>query len=179
MKDYILFIPPVEVSEKKPREWSANEARLYFNWFMSVKDDRVEYMLTAIDETLTNNSLEDIKRIGETITNVLSEEPFSENIEGELIITNRGLALVADLSLLISKLIIKDYTQITWKIVKRPLRDISYNLPAMFGFPLVGHRELIGAAIMNAKAILRGERDSSIWLKMYQSAIDLINGNTE
>jgi len=177
MKDYLLFIPPTEVLEKKPREWSASEAKLYFNWFMSIKADRVEYMLTTIDESLTGNSSVDIKRISNKVTELLFKKPFSEKIDNVPVITNQGLALVADLSLLISQLIITDYPQVTWKIVKRPLRDISYNLPAIFGFPLVGYRELMRAAIVNAKSILNGEKDSSIWLKMYQSSVDLINGN--
>jgi hypothetical protein len=169
MKDYIFFIPPAEVVEKKARDWSNKEAKLYFDWLMSVKEDRIEYMLTVLDETLTENSEADIQRIGEKITQLLFTFPFSDKLENEYAITNKGLALVVDLSLLISKLIIEHYPQIKWCIVKRPKRDFSYNLPALFGFPIIEYRDPIGAAVSNAKAILQREKDSSIWLTMYKS----------
>jgi hypothetical protein len=173
MKDYILFIPPLEIAEKKVQEWSAKEAKLYFDWFISTKDDRVEYFLTVMDEELTNRPEEDLKRIGEKVTKLLFEPPFSEKDGNEQIITNKGLALVADLSLLISQLIILKHPQITWKIVKAK-KDISYNLPAMFEFPMYKHIELIRGAIANAKAILRNEKTASIWVEMYTYVVDLI-----
>jgi hypothetical protein len=174
MKDYILFIPPEEVASVKAKLWNAKQAKDYFNWFNSVKDDRVEYLLTSIDETLTGNHMIDIKRIGKKVTNFLKKPPFSAPKDGELAITNKGLALIADLSLLISKLIIEKHPQIIWKIVKRPKGDISYNLPALFEFPLIGHIELMGGSIVEAKAILRGEKTDSIWLDIYEYAINLI-----
>jgi hypothetical protein len=173
MKDYILFIPPLEIAEKKVQDWSVKEAKLYFDWFISTKDDRVEYLLTAMDEELTNRPEEDMKRIGEKVTKLLFERPFSEKDENEPVITNKGLALVADLSLLISQLVILKHPQIIWKIVKAK-KNVSYNLPAMFEFPMYKHMELIGAAIVNAKAILRGEKTASIWVEMYTEVVDLI-----
>jgi len=175
MKDYILFIPPLAVADKKARDWSAKEARIYYDWFISVKDYRIEYLLTVIDETLRFSPEADLKRIGETITLLLFHQPFSERKDNKLIITNMGLALVADFALLISMLIMKKNDKISWKIVKRPKRDISYNLPAMFGFPIIQHIELIGASVANAKAILAGMKTSSVWVEMYRYAIDLID----
>ena len=176
MKDYILFIPPIEVSEIRSRLWNSKQAKIYFDWFVSVKDDRVEYLLTVLDETLTSDAEADLDRISKKVTNLLFKPPFSEDQENELIITNKGLAMVADLSLLISKLIIQRQPEVTWKIVKRYKNDIAYNLPAMFGFPIIEHVELIGPAIVNAKAILTGEKSSAIWLEMYKYAINLLNG---
>jgi len=176
MKDYIFFIPPLEIAEKKPKEWTAKEARLYFDWLMSVKDDRVDYLLTCLDEVLTDNSLVDIERIGKKVTKLLFEPPFSDRENDVSTITNKGLALVADMALLISQLVIKDCPQITWKIVKRPKTNGAYNLPALFEIPLIKHIEMIGAAITNAKAILRNEKTFSTWVKMYEHSIGYING---
>jgi hypothetical protein len=175
MKDYALFIPPAEVATTKARLWNSKQAQLYFNWFLSTKDDRVEYLFTSLDESLTKNLEEDIVRIGDKVTNLLFESPFSENEKDKVNLTNQGFALVADLSLLISKLIITKHPQLTWKIVKRPKSDISYNLPAMFDFPIYGHIELMGGAIMSAKAILQGMKTSSIWLETYRHVIGLID----
>jgi hypothetical protein len=177
MKDYIFFKPPDEVASIKAKLWDAKQAKVYFDWFISVKDDRVEYLLTSTDENLTGNHTIDLKRIGKKVTSFLQKPPFSGLENGELVITNKGLALIADLSLLISKLIIERHPQIIWKIVKRPKGDISYNLPALFEFPLVGHIELMRGSIAEAKAILRGEKTDSIWLEIYEYAINLIKQN--
>ncbi len=174
MKDYIPFIPPDDVVTIKARLWNAKESKIYFDWFISIKDDRVEYLLTSIDEDLTGNNEIDIERVGRKVSSILQKPPFSELKEGELIITNKGLALIADLSLLISKLIIKSCPQITWKIVKKPKGNISYNLPALFEFPLISHLELMGGSIVEAKAILRGDKTDAIWLEIYKYAINLI-----
>ncbi|MCD8742392.1 hypothetical protein LT679_17410 [Mucilaginibacter roseus] len=174
MKDYILFIPPEEVSAIKARLWTTKQAKTYFDWLMSVKDDRVDYLLTCIDESLTGDHKNDIERVSKKITYILKKPVFSELKEGDAIITNRGLAIVADLSLLISKLIINTHPQLKWKIVKQPKRDISYNLPALFEFPIIRHIELMGGCIAEAKAILRGEKSESIWLEIYEYATGLI-----
>jgi hypothetical protein len=177
MKDYILFIPPIDVIGKDPMIWNTKEAKHYFNWFISIKDDRVDHLLTSIDEVLTDDPEADVKRIGKKVTDFLFGYPFSNQEESKLIITNKGLALAADLSLLIAKLIMENHPQITWGIVKRPKRDISYNLPALFGFPIVEHLELMGASIRYARAILESNNTSSVWVEMYNYAMELINGD--
>ncbi|SMD45752.1 hypothetical protein SAMN00777080_4419 [Aquiflexum balticum DSM 16537] len=99
IKDYPLFIPPKEVNSKKPREWSYTEAKVYFDWFMSVKDDRVEYLLTVLDEDLTCDNEKSLKRIGQKVFDLLHKEPFSTDESSGKVITNKGLALAADISL--------------------------------------------------------------------------------
>ncbi|MDR6943447.1 hypothetical protein [Mucilaginibacter pocheonensis] len=68
MKDYIFFKPPDEVANIKAKLWNTKQAKVYFDWFISVKDDRVEYLLTSIDETLTGNHKIDIRRIGKKVS---------------------------------------------------------------------------------------------------------------
>lgn len=175
LKDYPLFIPPREVHSKKPREWTPDEAKLYFDWLMSVKDDRVEYLITVFDEAFTGDIEADLIRLGQKVYNSLHEEPFSsEELTGRSI-TNRGLALAADMSLLVSKLIIQKQPEISWNIVKKPKSDISFHLPALFGFPKLGHIETMAGSIANAKAILRGEEESDVWWRMFKYAEDIWN----
>jgi len=76
MKDYIFFKPPDEVASIKAKLWDAKQAKVYFDWFISVKDDRVEYLLTSTDENLTGNHTIDLKRIGKKVTSFL-QKPHS------------------------------------------------------------------------------------------------------
>lgn len=174
IKDYPLFIPPEEVNSKKPREWSYEEAKMYFDWFMSVKDDRVEYLLTVFDEEVACDNEKYLKRIGQKVFDVLHKEPFSTDESSGKAITNRGLALAADMALLVAKLIMQKYPGIKWNIVKSPKSDVSFHLPALFKFPKLGHIETIGGSIANSKAILRGEETYDIWWKMFKYADDIL-----
>jgi hypothetical protein len=77
INDYPLFIPPEEVNSKKPRDWSYKEAKMYFDWFMSVKVDRLEYLLTVLDEDVSCDNGECLKRVGQKVFDILHKEPFS------------------------------------------------------------------------------------------------------
>lgn len=178
MKDYALFIPPKELATKKAREWTSIEAKDYFKWFISVKEIRVKYLLTTIDEQLTNDPDEDIKRIGSKVTLLLQHTPFSMSNGVEEVLTNEGHALAADMGLLISKLVIENYPQIKWGIVKRPTRDISFHLPALFGFLMIDHIELIGPSIVHAKEIISGETANQIWYEMFSKVVEAIEPDT-
>ncbi len=147
---------------------------MYFDWFMSVKDYRVEYFLTVLDEDISCDNEECLKRVGQKVFDILQKEPFSTDELSGKVITNKGLALAADVSLLISKLIIKNHAELKWGIVRSPKRDLSFHLPAIFKFPKLGHLELIGASIVNSKAILRGEETSDVWWRMFKYADDVL-----
>lgn len=175
LKDYPLFIPPPEVHSKKPREWTSDEAKLYFDWFMSVKDDRVEYLTTVFDEAFTGNIEADLKKIGQKVYETLKKEPFSSEESTGKTITNMGLAIATDMALLVSRIIISKHPKIKWGIVKKPKSDISYQLPALFEFGKRGPVELIRVSIVNARAILRGEEKSDIWWRMFKYADDILN----
>lgn len=174
VKDYPLFIPPSEVHSKKPREWNSIEAKIYFDWFMSVKDDRVDYLLTVFDEVFTGNIEADLKRLGQDVYETLKKEPFSSEEPTGKTITNTGLAIATDMALLVSRMIINKHPKIKWGIVKKPKRDISYQLPALFEFGERGPVELVRVSIVNARAILRGEERSDIWWRMFKYADDIL-----
>ncbi len=49
IKTYPLFMPPIELAEKGHINWTKKEARQYFEWFMSIKDIRLEFFLNFFD----------------------------------------------------------------------------------------------------------------------------------
>lgn len=47
---YPLFVPPsLLLSKPKARYWSREDAKIYFDWLMSVADGRVAFLLEHID----------------------------------------------------------------------------------------------------------------------------------
>lgn len=53
MKDYPLFIPPGELSEKIPKQWNSKEAEQYFNWLLSIIEERTNNLLDYFEEKIT------------------------------------------------------------------------------------------------------------------------------
>lgn len=162
---YPLFIPPEQFFSTKNFDWSLKDAKEYFNWFMSVKAERsaqyLEYLSISGDEL-------DLLLLCERIYSTLSDKEFSfSDDEGILRLTNEGYAFAADTSIVLSDYIINRYKpDVYWDIVKKPKSDISYHLPALFGFRKLPYVELMRASVSNYLFLLRGKESSDIWIRM-------------
>ncbi len=171
MKDYPLFLLPEGVPISHSRDWTAGQAKIYFDWFLSVKDDRLNYMLTAIDEELTKNDENDLKRIGQKVSDLLFELPFSTLDNDIHTITNKGLALAADMGILTSSLISLALPEVRWEILKKPKSDMSFRLPVMVGLSNSRYVEPIRYSTSYARAILERESDGDIWWKLFEGCV--------
>ena len=160
---YPLFIPPEKFFDTKNFDWSLNESKEYFKWFISIKDKR-------LDEYLEFLSIEkyDVDALGDKMFDLLFDKEFSALAEdGKLDLTNAGFALAADTSLFISDCILWKYDgKVHWDIVRKPKSAISYHLPALFGFSKMPYIECMRGSISNARSILWGEIDRYIWREM-------------
>ena len=170
MKDYPLFIPPEQVHSIPQKNWNASQAELYFEWFMSVKDDRVNYLLTALNEVYSNDPESDLKRIGSKVYDELFKAPFSERENGTIKITNCGLAMAADVGILLANVLMFNNSHIKWEILKKPKSDLSYRLPVLTGFVGLDYIEPIRYSTGNSRAILMGEENADVWWKLYEAA---------
>lgn len=146
-------------------DWSLKDAKEYFNWFMSVKDERSARYLNYLSiqgEKLDFDVLG--KKIYETLYD--DEVSFRDDV-GVFRLTNAGYAFAADTSIVLSDYIIKKYNgKVYWDIVKKPKSDIAYHLPALFGFNKLPYIELMGASVSHAKSILKKEQESYVWKRM-------------
>lgn len=166
---YPLFVPPTSVNSKKPREWSYDEAKVYFEWLMKVKDDRVDFLRSFLDETNRSYSEQDLGIIGKKVCSKLLSEPFSAVDGSKRVLTNEGYALAADISLLLAEFILAKYPFLKWGIVQKPKKDLSFHLPALMPYPKYGHLELMRITTINAKNIITGEETCDIWLEIFHS----------
>jgi len=163
---YPLFVPPDEVSEKSHREWSKQDADIYFEWRMKSLDDRIRGLLCffGVPEhiQLDRGLLLDM---GQRAAPALLLEEFSSvDDSGERNLTYAGYALAADMGLLTAKILLRTVDTIQWTIIRKPKNDMLYNWPVLTGF---GGMDLepVGGSIAEAQGILLGVRGPDVWAR--------------
>ena len=171
MTDYPLFLFPSGVPLTPSHDWTSNESKIYFDWFLSVKDERANYLLTALDENLTGNAGNDIKRIGQKVYDHLFIAPFSNQTENGIKITNKGLALAADLGILTSNLVLSSVPKLSWERLEKGKRHVYFRLPVIVGFSDSSNVEPIRFSTSGARAILEGRLKSDIWFKFFEACL--------
>ena len=162
-QDYELFIPPGQLGEKTPAEWSSSEATAYAEWVHSCRHGRVKGLIRyfGMDESASPSAL--LGPIGEGAAAALNREPFSK--QGRL--TNLGYALAADMGLLVAAALQQGFPRLTWDIVQKPKSDVSFNQPVLVGFGSVP-LDPIQVSTTQAFGIVRGSRDGTAWQRVFE-----------
>ncbi|WP_339730424.1 hypothetical protein [uncultured Gimesia sp.] len=176
MKEDPLFVPPLELCQKNSREWTLKEARQYKDWLLASLDERVSFLLKFLNVPKTKNQdVEDfLSSAGKKAAQYLLLKEFSECVTEKKKLTDKGYALAADMGLLVAKILLeKSRDKIRWRVLRRPKREISYNLPVLEGFEL-NPLEPVGGSIAEAYGILRGQDDSNVWREIYVYWLDQI-----
>jgi len=173
MEEYPFLIPPSSLIGTKGRDRTKKQAKEYFDWLMSVREERVKGLLEYFGECLTGDSKADLLRIGSKVTDMLRHAPFCEYEDGKISLTERGAALAADMGLLIAALILRERPHITWGIEKRKL--ITYNMPVLAGFPIM-NPDPIRSGIAEAHSIVQGEQDSDCWWLLFDKWMEHTSG---
>jgi hypothetical protein len=136
MKDYPLFIPPEELAAKGAKKWTKREARAYFDWFQNEKEKRVENFLSFMRVQLTGSDETDLGRLAPMLYAEIGAFPFSEinEVTQRKKLTNMGLALAADMGLLMSGMLQAGHPELYWEIGSGPKSYHGYNLPVLKEF---------------------------------------------
>ena len=174
---YPAFVPPGDLATSDRWNWDLPFARRYLTWMRSSLEGRVATLLAhlQIDPSTASEALLD--RAGARAAQLLELPPYSNAELGELRLSPIGHALSADLGLLVAReLISASAGMLHWKVVRMPKRDVSYNLPALFGFTSGTFLEPVGGSIAEARAVLRGTRGSNAWLLMFEHWSSYIPG---
>lgn len=135
MKDYPLFIPPGELSEKIPKQWNSKEAEQYFNWLLSIIEERTNNLLDYFEEKNNGDFSTILGNMGIKEVKELSKKEFAVITETGPKLINRGYALAADMGLLVARFLLESCEgKVSWSIVKKPKNDMSCQLPVLIGF---------------------------------------------
>ena len=164
---YPLFIPPEPLLHRRPpKEWTDEQAKLYFHWLLSVEDLRVAGLLKELDLSPVGSEMEVeyLREAGSRVAARLPLPSFSTSRNKGWELTGQGSALAADMGLLVAQFLIKKSAmKIHWDVRKEPTRDASYNLPVLFGTHPRMALDPIGGSLAESKAILRGQSTANIW----------------
>lgn len=187
---YPPFDAPEQLSGKDPAEWKKAEARLYFDWLV----DQVEPRSTRLLQWLGVDDRPDhagvLREVGAAAVERLRSPAFSGpgtpvpvvlkghefDYDRGQVLTEQGLAFGADLGLLVTRYLLADFgDKVRFEIGGRPKSWIWHNRPVLSGGG-INPFDPTGASISNAYGVLRGERDASIWARMYEHAAATLDG---
>ena len=85
-------------------------------------------------------------------------------------LSDEGEAVAADLGLLVARYLLEDFgTTVRFEIGGLPKSWNCHNLPILTGRGL-NPFDPVGVSLANAFGVLRGERDETIWARVYEHA---------
>ena len=163
---YPLFAPPEELAEKGRMNWTSKEAGQYAKWLEQGLEARVKQLLEYVGGPLEGQPEPLLDAIGTKIATLLPRPQFSHGAPENPALTHQGYAMASDVGLLVAQLLLRDFPDVHWTVIRKPKSDMSYNLPALTGFGKI-HLEPVGASIAEAFAVLRGHRSCDTWRLIY------------
>lgn len=169
-RPYPLFSPPTAVADRPPRDRTAGDARLYFDWLTGSLPGRTADLVAFFHldhAALPPRDL--LLALGDRVAEELAGDGGSARTRGgESVLTSRGHALAADMGLLTARLILEAADGgIRWHIVDSPRGDRSFNLPVLTGFADELVLDPIAASIAEATGLLAGRRGPDAWARMF------------
>ena len=168
LKEYPLFIAPAHLASKGRKNWTAQEAAEYRQWLLGVLNERIEGLVTKLEEPCGALPSDHLMALGNKVVPLITNEPFSENDPTGRKLTNMGYALAADMGLLVAYYLLKALPdKLSWEIIRKPKSELSYNLPVLQGFSF-NYLDPIGGSVAEAFAILRGQKGADIWKRIYE-----------
>ena len=97
MKPYPLFIPPLHLAEKNRLAWSNAEANEYKRWLLAHIDERVQELVAYLHESRSETGRGLLRKLGRKTIHLLRNSSFAQSENGEVVLTNEGYALAADM----------------------------------------------------------------------------------
>jgi hypothetical protein len=170
-----------------PKHWNKAEARIYFDWTVEHVEPRSRGLLgwLGVEDRADHASV--LREVGAAAVELLRSprfsgpgEPTRVNLRGHEfdydqgpVLSDEGEALAADLGLLVARYLLEDFeTTVRFEIGGRPKSWIWHNLPILTGGGL-NPFDPVGVSLANAFGVLRGERDETIWARIYEQAAAL------
>lgn len=173
LTNYPLFAPPGALASKSHREWTVREAKQYFEWLLAHIDERATWLLSLIGirDSEEREPRQLLLDASQRVCTLLADPECSQQHAGSApVLTNVGYSLAADLGLLTAKQIQRASNfSFKWEIVRKPTRDVSYNLPVLrIGLDTY---DPVGVSISDALAVLAGRRTTDAWTKVFDSCV--------
>jgi len=168
---YNLFLPPEHLTQTKAYLWSKREAKEYFKWFLSIKDDRLNQFFKYLGREDADKG--DLLVIAREVENRINSFFLRERVNGErLDLTNEGYAIAVDFGLYLSRSLLQSHDNLYWDFVKKPKNDLNYHLPVIFGYSKpVEYFDSLGVSVTTWLAIINEEEKLEFFKTIFESAL--------
>jgi hypothetical protein len=178
---YPLFVPPDNLAAKSIASWSVADANRYREWLLGSMPGRIAVLKSTLSLPAGGTAESILVDAGRKMVALLSEPAASTPGRREVadlrgheitydtgpLLSIHGYAIAADVGLLMAELLTDRY-DLHWDVVRRPKRDIAYNLPALFGFGSCLHMEPVHISNVAALGVLDGSADETRWSGIYR-----------
>lgn len=133
--EYPLFLPSDKLADKGRENWSKNEAKDFFNWYISEIPNRVSMLLEYLEMDkvhlqTVNSSI--IPNLDEKVFKKLKEsKALTElNENGIIVLTNEGYAFLTDVASLFSYILLNKIPRLEFTIATGK-SNVYYNWPIL------------------------------------------------
>lgn len=169
---YPAYEPGGNLASAVASDWTEAEARRYLVWQTNVLDVRVRALLDFLGVEDAGPPRELLLTAGQRAALALKRHSASTSGEEGPTLTAEGLALAADMGLLVARELLRSSRgQLRWEVLRKPRTAAAFNLPVLVGDgkPFL---EPLRASIANAHAVVAGRRDGGIWARMFSERIN-------
>ena len=167
---YPIVMPPEHLRGLgKPRDWTPEKAQAHFDWFMALRRQRIDDLLSFFEVSYPAKGDEHnfLLELGKAVAETMCTEPNFRVTPEKKELTAPGLAMAYDMEVFVAELIVgSSEGVIKWMLLKKPPRALDLNLPVLVGLPTMKFEPIRGS-LTEAKAILRGAESSDIWARTY------------
>jgi hypothetical protein len=171
-----MLLPPENLrGYGQPHTWPREIAKAHFDWFMSIRERRIEIILDFFYATRPSRGSEYgfLSSLGAAVAEAICLQPNYRVVAGARELTAPGLAMAYDIAILVAELIIETSAGVVrWKLQSKRPTSVEFNLPVLTGRPPRCFFDPVGGSIVEAKAILRGQESGDIWAKTYSFWLD-------
>jgi hypothetical protein len=175
MTVYPLFMPPEQLAVIGTKNWKKKEAQEYFDWFMNVRKQRALDFLAYIKYDLTVKIEEDLSIISQKLFDTVNAPQFYSirEIDGAKKLNDQGMAIAADMGLLLAELLEKNKPSLYWEIAKGPKTYHSYNLPVLKGFTgTISEIDILFFSVVKMGVSLNVEKRPFNWLESFYNILN-------
>jgi hypothetical protein len=186
---YPPFDAPRPSTGTDPKHWTKAHARIYFDWIVDHVESRSARLLAwlGVDDRPDHASV--LREAGAVAVERLRSSRFSGpgkpipvvlrghqfDYDAGPALSDEGEALASDLGLLVARYLLADCgTTVRFEIGGRPRSWIWHNLPVLTGDG-INSFDPVGVSLANAHGVLRGERDDTIWARIYEHTAAILH----
>ena len=133
---YAICIPPLTLHYY---EMNNEEAQAYYDWFMGILDQRIEYLSKFVaaklncEEKIFDLSPESLIPLWKWFLTIAEKEPATVG-QNDFQLSLQTEYIIRDIGMYLGKTFIKNDTYLYWTLRKKPKSDFFYNQPVIDGF---------------------------------------------